>query len=74
MAEEFLGEAMKKAKIIITVKDKGDGKIEFQCQCQNGHSQMLNELVNHIANELPKTVHEQALIFYKSMEPKNAIH
>ncbi|EGQ9150174.1 hypothetical protein IB292_03490 [Vibrio parahaemolyticus] len=65
---------MKKAKIIITVKDKGNGKIEFQCQCQNGHSQILNELVNHVANELPKTVHEQALIFYKNMEQKHAIH
>jgi len=65
---------MKKAKIIITIKDKGDGKIEFHCQCQSGHSQTLNALANHVANELPKTVHEQALIFYKNMEPKNAIH
>jgi len=65
---------MTNSKVIITIKDHGNGKIEFQCQCQNGHSKALNDLALHIADELPKAVHQAAIGFYNKKGSNNATH
>lgn len=65
---------MKKSKVIITIEDHGNGKLEFRCRCQNGHSKPLNDLALHIADELPKAVHSAAIGFYRKKGAKNAIH
>lgn len=65
---------MKTAKVIITIKDAGNGKLEFQCQCQSGQSSTLNDLAQYIAEALPRSVHLAALGFYKTKGSKNAIH
>ncbi|MEK2041097.1 hypothetical protein WOB69_01020 [Vibrio parahaemolyticus] len=65
---------MKKSKVIITIKDHGEGQIEFQCQCQNGQSKMLNDMALHISNQLPKAVHSAALSFYNKKDSNNVVH
>ncbi len=65
---------MKKSQVIITIKDHGEGKIEFQCQCQNGQSKMLNDLAIHISNNLPEAVHSAAVSFYNKKDSNNDVH
>lgn len=62
---------MKKSKVIITIKDHGEGQMEFQCQCQNGQSEMLNALTLHISEQLPQAVHAAALSFYNQKDSNN---
>ncbi|HFG1555907.1 TPA: hypothetical protein ACGFXV_003147 [Vibrio cholerae] len=65
---------MKQEKVVITINDKGNGKIEFACQCENGSSNTINGLANHIAEDLPVHVHKAAIEFYNKKGNKNAIH
>lgn len=65
---------MKKSKVIITMTDSGNGKVEFKCQCQNGKSQMLNDLALHVSDKLPQAVYSAAMSFLQNKESNNAVH
>ncbi len=65
---------MKKSKVIITIKDHGEGQIEVQCQCQNGKSKMLNDMALHVSNQLPKEVHSAVMSFLQNKESNNVTH
>ncbi|SHF87459.1 hypothetical protein [Vibrio gazogenes] len=47
---------MKKAKVIITILENQDQKIEIRCQCQDGSSKALNSMALDIAKDLAPVV------------------
>lgn len=65
---------MKKSKVLITIKEHEKGKIELACQCINGKSAELNEMANHIANQLPPSVQNAIMSFYNKKDSNNVVH